>query len=94
MGDDIMSDPLEYVRLLADSAQRETPPRGHVASNVIFRLRAESPSMAGPLARFAVMTAVMAAMALFVSISSLTTSTSTATDPVSAFFQVASTLQL
>ncbi len=86
-----MSDPLEYVERLAESAKLEVPPRGRVAGEVILRLRNRAPSLAAPLAGFAVVSAIVAAtLALFV-FNAMGTSSA---DSLSAFFQLALPTQL
>ncbi len=81
-------DPLERARRLAALARLEQAPTGHVARQVIRRIRSKSvPSLTRPLTLFAAIAAGAAVAALVLIAVGLSASSG---DPLGAFFQVAS----
>ncbi len=83
-----MHDPLEHVKALALRAREEEAPRGRVARKVILRLQEEPDNtLSLPLAVFTALAATAAAVSLGVEIA---WAQLPASDPLGAFFQVAS----
>ena len=83
-----MSDPLEYVRQLADTARQEEPPRGHVVPRAMARLQAvRTPPLVRPWSVFAAGSLALAAIAAFTIIGSYGNATS---DPILVLYKVAS----
>ena len=81
-----MTDWLKFMEDLSARARREEPPRMDVSSRVVLRLSREDHPPAWPMVLFASSTAIAAAVVLIISFPVI----DILTDPLSAFFSVAS----
>lgn len=88
MNNPMSHEPLPQVKQLAAMARREQPPTGHIAPQVLQRIRRrELPSLTRPLTVFAAIAAGTAvAVLLLIGVGF----DSSGGDPLGAFFQVAS----
>ena len=80
-----MTDLVKFMEDLSARARREEPPRVDVSSRVVLRLSREGPAPAWPMFFFASSAAVAAAVVLSISLPLI----GILTDPLSAFFLMA-----
>ena len=83
-----MKNALDYFERLASRARREEAPQGDVSYRVLARLTERAPTLATPLAVFALGYAATASVALVYGLTVI----QAASDPLSPVFQMASVI--